>query len=401
MSNTGIQSVLRRKARTGREEHVARVMTPSRALRLALARAADDLFDLAVLVTSCEVTKASRETALETFRDEQLLLVLDSAEGSLGAVAMDVGVLSGLIEMQTMGKVLPTPTTERPTTQTDAAMVAPLVDELLKQFADNVASSEDEAELSSVVRGMRFGARIESCRMLGLLLEAPDFHVYQLELDLGEGAKQGRMVLVLPESQPVATTEPAVGSHMAAPSPEFEPPRQPCLGTGAFLSAEARIDAVLYRTHRTVAQLGQLKVGDVLVIPRDALSDTRLEVGKAHPIGTSRLGQINGFRAVRLNGTAGLSGTETDMGGDGALMSDMDMPGVEPETMLSDPPALPLAESIERGDINLSPSPDLGDLPEIDLGDLPELELGELPDLPDLPVLPDLPDLPDLPTPGG
>lgn len=297
MSETERKDVLRRKARIGRAEHEARVMSPARALRIALARAAEDLFDLALAVSSVQAGQVGQDAAVGAFADDRLLVVLDGPGGAIGAASVDLAVLSGLIEMQTMGKVLPRQPEARMPTRTDAALVAPLVDAMLDGFEGNLAAQPEGAWAA----GFRFGAMVESVRILSLLLEAPDFHLFRLDVDLGDGAKAGEVVIALPHVSPAArgaaAGSPAAAGAVAAPAPPVA-----TLAQGALMNAEARLDAVLHRLRMPLSAIAALKPGDVLEIPREALTDTRLVAGTGHVAGKCRLGQINGNRAVRLLG---------------------------------------------------------------------------------------------------
>ncbi len=394
MGETDRSDVLRRKARSGRDVHQARVMSPQRALRLAMARAADELLELALSVNMIQLERVTQAEAVAGFRDDTLLMVLDGPDGAIGAASVEVSILAGLIEMQTMGQVLSGEAGSRAPTQTDAALVAPLLDASLEGFTENLGG-EAEAHWAD---GVRFGARVESARMLSLLVEAADFHLFRLNVSLSEGAREGEIMIALPVLSPVepeglcedATT--CEGKLM--------------LGQGALLSAEAPLSAVLHRIRLPLAEVSKLKPGHQLLVPREALNDTRLEAGPKSVVRKCRLGQINGFRAVRL-----ISGAETVRQGNenGPQMEETDWEhsGLVSSTgspwRLSDvsgaqktqgagavagtKPALPLPDEshvtgktgaiVDQSDA----LPDLADLPDLgelgDLADLPELALDE------------------------
>ena len=214
MGETDRTDVLRRKARSGREEHQARVMSPTRALRLAMARSADELFEMALAVSSIKLEQVSQAEALAAFSDENLLMVLDGPQGAIGAASVEIPILAGLIEMQTMGRVLPGAAETRAPTQTDAALVAPLLDASLEGFVENLDGTAEARWAEEV----RFGARVESARMLSLLVEAADFHLFRLNVALGEGAKEGGIVIALPvllPGAPKSSAGDAAGSNAA------------------------------------------------------------------------------------------------------------------------------------------------------------------------------------------
>ena len=56
-----LMSVLQRKARAGNEERQARSMTVPKSLRVGLAKAGDDLFDMALAVIGVTLEKISND----------------------------------------------------------------------------------------------------------------------------------------------------------------------------------------------------------------------------------------------------------------------------------------------------------------------------------------------------
>jgi flagellar motor switch protein FliM len=384
MGETDRHEVLRRKARAGREEHQARVMAPPRALRLAIARAAEQLFEMALTVTSIEFRQVIQDQAIAAFSDDRLLMVLDGPQGALGAASVEVSVLSGLIEMQTMGQVLPRAPDQRVPTQTDAALVAPFLHATFHGFAENLGA-EKQAQWAE---GYRFGAMIDGTRMLSLLLEAPDFHLFRLKTVLGETAKEGEIVIALPVALPVEPVQThAEGEEDGAPGCRLQ------LGQGALLAAEAPLTAVLHRIKMPLADISGLKPGDLLPIPRERLIDTRLVAGTEHRLSKCRLGQINGFRAVRLVAASDAARHEAGLD-DGA--DDIEQPG---ESLHQLPGGLPgeltdLSDSdIEQG---LSDEIKAKDQALADPGRDDEPDPPELTDLPELGQMGDLSDLTEL-----
>src|SRR6056297_2483640 len=135
-------SVIRRKTRAAREGADPRVLSPVRALRLALARAADTLYELPLVVAPVEQRRVAAGEVESALDGEGLCLLLDGAEGARAAMRMCPAFVSALIEVQTTGRVRPGKVRPRPPTRTDAAMVAPLVDALLAGFDAGMGSGE-------------------------------------------------------------------------------------------------------------------------------------------------------------------------------------------------------------------------------------------------------------------
>lgn len=409
MGETNRQKTLQQIARAGRAEHQARVMTPPRALRLALARAADELFDLPLSVSSVQLSQVSQENTIAAFDEDALLMVFDGPMGAIGAVSVAVPLLAGLIEVQTMGAVLDRAPDEREPTQTDAALAAPLLNRCLEGFVDNF-EGEGEADWA---KGFRFGAMIEGTRMFSLLLEAADFHLFRVQVSLNSGAKEGEIVIALPVVVEVASDPPEPSTGQSTKSQVGHGARLK-LGQSALMSAEAPMVAVLDRIKMPLSGVSGLKAGDLLHVPRDALSNTRLMAQQTQSDIKCRLGQVNGFRAVRLI----IEGGGPSLIADSVAESDADLvgtphapvqelhpvPGGLPGELapLSDIEGDPLpdASSDLEGEAGLDGMPalsEMGDLPDLpELGDLGG-DLSDLPDLPPVEGLGDLPDLADLP----
>lgn len=365
MSNSNSNAVLRRKATVGREAYQARAMSPAKALRLALSKAADELFDLPLAVTGVQQSRVGLDSMLKELSDETLLILLDGPDQSLGVMTLDIQLLGGLIEMQTTSRVIPAAAEARPPTRTDAAMVAPLVDAFLERFEDNLAEEPD----GYWVTGFRFGVRVEDLRMLGLALEAPDYNFFKLNVDLFGGAKMGEISLLLP-----VRAAPRKGADSAQDGASIGVNL-----TKTLMNVPTDINAVLRRLTMPLSAISQLKVGDVLTLPSEALGAVVLEASPKKPLAEVSLGQLNGFRAVRLNGAIlGAGKTAAPEMGAGFDVEDTESTA----TSLPDLGGLP----------ELPALPDLPDLPDLDLPDIG----GDLAGLPDLPSLPDLPDLPAL-----
>lgn len=286
MTGSASHASLRRKARLARDEHDARAMSVTRALRLAVEKAADD--DLSMPLAVQGLTHATRDHAglLGLLQAESLLLLLDGPHGARGAVMLDGGVIASLIEAQTMGQVQKRPAAARPLTRTDAAMAAPLVDSILIRLAAHLGDHADYLWAC----GFRFGVMMEDRRSLGLALSAPDFHVYQMDLDIGPGARTGAMLLALPVAE-VATHD-ADDPAQARARKQFQ---------GRVLEASVRLDAVLCRIALPLDRISQLTPGDLLPLPRDAMRAIAVEGPGRRQMATAQLGKCNGMRALRLS----------------------------------------------------------------------------------------------------
>jgi flagellar motor switch protein FliM len=291
MASQGKNSILHRKALGGRLDFDARVMTPSKALRLALAKSADKLFELVLTVTLVEQITLTQGKIRDVAGNDGLLIVLDGAYGTCGAAKFDMQMLAGLIEVQTMGFVQTSEAKPRPVTATDAAMVAPMMDAVMQGY---------DAELSEAMpgyqpQGFRFGDRVEDGRALSLILDAPEYDLFRLSVDLGEGAKTGVLTLILPVQPQMEHTKEAPGAQAGARH-GFK---------GNALDAPVTMDAVVARIRMPLNEVCQLAIGSVLPVPAESFSNTELVAAGNHVVAKVLLGQMSGLKAVRFAATEG------------------------------------------------------------------------------------------------
>ena len=254
-----------------------------KALRRSVARAAEDLCELPMAVIAARQTNRVPEDLGGLLSDKHLLVVLDCPEGRIGAATFDAAAVTALIQQQTMGTVLGMSGDERNYTPTDAAMVA---DFLEKLFSKVTTLLEEQTDLR-IFEGYRFGAQVEDVRTLVLGMEADDYRVINLNVDLSTGKMQGEICLVLPE--------PSVEEYDEANSV-----RGPRLGSSVG-SMRAELSAVLCKKRIPLRQFSGLKAGDLLPLDQAYLYETDLIAINGQHIAKGRLGQINGARAVRLN----------------------------------------------------------------------------------------------------
>ena len=314
MTTQHTASVIHRKARAARDGSDARAMSPAKALRLSLARAADTLFDLSLTVAMVEQRRLNLAQLVDTMQDEGLIVLLDGAGGARGALVLDSQMMAALIEVQTTGTLRPGPAPARRATRTDAAMVAPLVDALL----DGI-----DAEMTAGVegygpRGFRFGDRMEDSRALGLVLDAPDFDLYRVTADLAQGARTGRLDLVMPARR-------AVPPHASAGKGQGARAARPRMSDVA-LSAPVVLDAVMARISLPLREACALSSGQILPLGSESLAVLQVIGAGGHLVAEARLGQLNGWRALRLISSAAAPLPETGPGAESPAAGATDAP---------------------------------------------------------------------------
>ncbi|WP_270729562.1 FliM/FliN family flagellar motor C-terminal domain-containing protein [Shimia sp. Alg240-R146] len=384
-------SILKRKAEDGLSGHKARSMNPEKAMRLGMALSAQNGMGLACEVTKVQRSKLAHETLIGMLDSDSLLAVLEGENGARAALAIDLQVLSGLVEHQTLGRVLPNPASPRPPTLVDAALVTPVIEDTLARFV--TLMSTDEAP--KWLQHYKFGAVTEDTRTLSLSLKAHDYHFMMLDVSLDGGAKSGTIGLAFPDFEPVVEEPEDVPSEDVK-SDSFH---------AKMLQAHATLTGVVGRLNMSIGEMQSLQVGQVLTLPLDVTKETTLETTEGTRVTEVSLGQINGMRAVRLVDAITPARPDEDIDMDEGLAP---LAEAQVEAPAADAPFdIPTAATAEPLAPDLPDLPDLPDMPDLgdpmaDLGDFNMDDLGapELPDLPDMPDMSDLPgmsDLPDLP----
>jgi flagellar motor switch/type III secretory pathway protein FliN len=369
-------SVLQRKAQAGKQEHQARAMSVLKALRVSTAKVADDLFDLPLAAISVLQEKHLGEGIGKIVDDAALLLLMDGPGGQVGAVAIGPELVSALIQQQTTGRVGKSPPAERRLTATDAALCAPMLEALFKRANGLLVSPVDR----DLLLPYRYGSRSENKRLLEMALEAPEYSVIRMTVDIAAGAFQSALTLFLPIAvpQPLAQDdEEDAGPRQASPTLE-----------NSVMKLHAELKAVLFRAKLPLARLTSLGPGDTLAIPAEAFESVEVVTQQGRRVARGAMGQVDGMRALRLEHRNPNSDRPQRRASD---RPDVDQPSVEPIEDVG--PALS-HEAVENYEYvpPVFPEIDTGD----DLPDLPPMDFDAPEDGFDLPALTDTDDLPEL-----
>jgi flagellar motor switch/type III secretory pathway protein FliN len=291
MSAEQTTSLMQRKARTGSEAYAARAMSLGRALRLTAAKQADQMMALALgvlSVTRSSVTAGDLTPSLEV---PWLTMMMDGPGSQVAAVMIDPVLVAGLIQQQTMCKITPALEggEQRAHTSTDAALCAPFIEALLS----NAALLPEEEVDRDLLSGYRFGVLAQEPRHAQLALDAVEYNVIEMTLDLAAGTRTGQLRMILPEpvDQPEESTS--------------EPDAPPIPSGGKSLSANvmglnAELTIALTRLKLPLQKVSALQVGDV--VPLNLSSMTHAMILGANGVVLSRgtLGQIDGARALQV-----------------------------------------------------------------------------------------------------
>lgn len=316
--------VIRRKVSGARVAPVvAPVVGAHKAWPLALARSARDGLALGLNVTSLVARHQSLAELLEAPPDLALIAVLEGPREGLGVIAISPEVLAGLIEVQMLGRVSPTPAPARKPTRTDAAMVVDWIDRALRALEGALLADDDLIWTD----GFRYASFLDDPRPLGLLLEDVNYRVLEVELNLAGGAKTGTILLALPTRgqgrrpmrEQVVTPD---QGEMVAFSAALE---------AQVMASDCSLQAILHRMTIPLSAIMTLKVGDSVPLSATVLDQIAIEGLDGRPLAQGKLGQHRGMRAVRMSQMAadrgraatgatvkGRGGQETAAPGEGA-----------------------------------------------------------------------------------
>lgn len=363
-------SALHRKARVGAAEHQTRSMSVQKALRLTLAKVADEMFDMALTAIGLRSEQRDGDALADLFDAPALLMALDGPSGRRAAAVFDPVLVGGLIQQQTMGRVMPeTDGGARSLTATDAAICAPFLDALLERAALLPETDADR----QLLQGYRFGTRAEDARILQMTLEAPEYQVVHITVDIAAGTRQGQIILCIPMMANVcAETDPIADPEVAGIGR-----RQHRSLNETVMALHIDLNVALARLSMPLSAVSALAPGDVLELGVTSFDQSRVLTMAGHGVGRGTLGQIDGVRALRVDHQKITVTTPKRRASDRAELDLPEVSGDGTGTRIGDSEVtVTLVE------------------PSVELTDLPPQEPSTSPDLAATPDLPDMSDLP-------
>ena len=261
-------------------------LTSSRALRVAMTRAADKSLGLSLSVSNVGEALQSLDSLIEGLPSDQMYLALMRGGSTVGILGLDAQMRAAAIEMQTMGKLSTMIPAARAHTQTDLMLVAPLCEALLTQLHDTTRGSELEGWVDEISIGSAF----ENLRAAGLVLEDAEFRMMTLSLDLSVAERQAELCIALPNHQAPLQAETLAPCDHAWDIKMHE----------TVSRALTTLTAVLHKMTLPLGQVNGLKVGHVLPLYGATVGSVRLYAPDGVFVTAARLGQSGGKRAIRV-----------------------------------------------------------------------------------------------------
>lgn len=251
------------------------------ALRRALARAARRGLRCAAIPTAAELASAELAAVLADLPAGGLVLTLEDAAGApCGVIALDPGLAATLVETEVTGRVPAGGAGPRPPTDLDAAILGGYAAALLDEIAAATGRAEDAA--------LRAGGFCAEPGTLGDRMPPGACRRLVATLKPGDAAGAGTLTVCLP-----AAVDPAAAARAGGDAPERR------LGD-AVTTAPLALEAVAHRFHMSLDKLAALGPGDRIDLPAGAIDAIALEAPGRAGVFAGRLGQLRGFRAVKI-----------------------------------------------------------------------------------------------------
>jgi len=275
---------LRRKLGTATNPFSLAGNSPPKALRLAFARACENVARFEAAVTDFAESKASLAQVVGDLNHFDLIQAIKSPTGAAGLAIWDGQALSAFIEQLVTGRVVPSEAEGRAATPTDGALIGVVLDAILAGFDAELEQTEGVPG----VKGFKSSGTFSDGRAVSMALKDVPYRRYVLSLALGNGAKTGQLQLVFPWGGFGAKSNSSTGRGWDA------------IWHHAVADARAPVSAVLHRLSLPLSDVTKFQIGTLVPIPTVAIGKVSLEGFDQRMAATGRLGQSNGFRAIRV-----------------------------------------------------------------------------------------------------
>jgi len=284
MSQRAENSVLHRMSQGKSNDLGLSQMSIAKAMRLAFAKAGDEVLDAAILVR--DVAEATIiPDALDTdVPNPALLLRLTGPAGSRAVAIVCMQVVGAVIEAQTIGHILSTPAADRTPTRTDAALVSGFLNLALAGFGRLVQDCDPAPPFD----GFECGPTLQDLRAAQMALEDVAHIKLSLDLDFADGAKTGVIHFILP-----AARQPHRQGGKA--QDDWHETLE-----NAVLGTSARLEAVLSKLKLPLSKVSTFAKDDVIPLVGASVDGVVLVGSDGSTVIRARLGRSGPVRAVRL-----------------------------------------------------------------------------------------------------
>ena len=150
-------TVLRRMARAQEDDVAVNPLTSSRAVRLALIKAANNTVGLPLSVSSVAEDVSGLDQMLDALPDGLMLVELYRRDALVGLIAVDMELRAAVLEMQTMNALSVQQPEDRAPTHTDKSLCDPFLAAFLAAFPSAVQGTSFDGWGNDVTHGQAIG----------------------------------------------------------------------------------------------------------------------------------------------------------------------------------------------------------------------------------------------------
>lgn len=286
MASTEASSVLRRMLGAAPAQTDTGVPPGLKPFASLLEKLADRSLSMPLVVSAISQTTVARDLFLAELTPPVVMLRLQSDAATFGMAGCCANLRAALIEVQTTGKIASTAASDRAATDADAALCSGFIADALAQAHHDL----EQVPLAPWRTPFRPAGLYPAVRAMGLSIEDVPLTLMTLSLDLGSGARQGTLRLLIPQPAAAVTGRRTGGDWQRALRRAVD-------------DAPVPLQAVLHRKTMSLSDVQALVEGDMLTLPRSA-ADKIMLVASETCVGPFKLGQIGGQKALRRQPTA-------------------------------------------------------------------------------------------------
>ena len=280
------QSFIHQMLRSTPPQQAEAPLTPERALKVALGRAAERVLQRRARVRAVQVAETEVDILSADPQIVELLIEIVDGDEVVGLIGCDHGLVGMIVEWIVAGQVSDRQPKARPITRTDMAFVIPFLSAALDEIRDVGIGTAMEGW---IVDEMSLGQRVTDAAKLPLVLPDRPYGMVQLDFDLGVDSRSAKMIVLLPQHE-----EPVVEDE------DPEPPEWTLNLHRNVMESQADLNAVLCRLPMSMQDIHGFEVGQVIALAGADIGGVRAEGPARQLLGQARLGQLNGMRAIRI-----------------------------------------------------------------------------------------------------
>ena len=285
MGSENTLAVLRQKISPSQPQVSPADKVFEKSLHKALSQSALQLFGLKLQISDHRICYEPVSRIAKITEPFLMLGLLESSAKDSGFVALDRAALSNLVTFQTLGCILPELSQSRTATLTDAALIAPLIEQTMQKLQD---IGQTDFGLGQPTQ-YRFSQMFTDAHRVSLAMQSEQFITYHMDLAMGDSRNPAKILIAFPTIEQNHFDRAAVATQKRDASQQV------------FLSLPAQLNAELHCFRFAWSELSQLKVGKHLFLPDTALESIHLKATHSSEFISAKLGRLGQFRAVQVD----------------------------------------------------------------------------------------------------